>query len=257
MNLNSQNRQNREAHDKIVHFLENLLNLLIKNKIVVFSVVALFFIVGLTFIGVDSYTYKNEENAQVSFYKAEKLYRELIQSKKKDNAKEDSKNSKAIAANDEIQKVDEPIDYTSAINAFKKIREEYKNSKASILASISLTEIFEKTGQLNDAVDTLKSNSLKESHLLYGIVQLRLGHLLSELNKCNEAISHLQNVLNVKELSYLHSYALLNQALCNEKLGKNDIAISQLEKLNTEYQNSSAARSGKNYLKLIKNSKGN
>ncbi len=196
-----------------------------------------------------------ELKAQEAYFlnkKSLKNQRESLNSKKVGDKKKGD--DKITSSSSKPEKRDILEDYGKQITEFHRIISGYPRTTARILSGFTLSDLYVEYEQREKALEILESmgSFIDKDSVLYGLLNLRLAHLKSEVGKCIEAIPTLQKINTNKKLSFLFAESLLRQAICYESLGQLNEAERIYKDLDGNYPNTDQGRSAKIYARLLK-----
>lgn len=209
-----------------------------KNWKLVAGVFLAFVIGGVAFGLISAQGTKNEQQAQASYFKAEKKYLEL--------------KAKNAAAADATKKAD---DVKTVKADFENVISNYPGSKAAQMSAVYLSDILISENNKDLALTTLQKVQNSDSGLINTLVQQQIGSLLADQNKCADALTVWQKIIDRKQAQFLHNSIRLQQALCYQKTNdskKAEEILTNLANQKSDLNNSeSTAKEAEKYLRLI------
>lgn len=201
-------------------------------------------IVGITAGVLSIQGAKKEQQAQASYFLAEKKYFEL---------KTKAATPPAEAA---TKKIEAPADYSGVQQDFEKVIADFPKSKAAQMSAVYLSDIYMTEKKKDLALSTLQKVENKENGLINTLVQQQIGILLADQDKCTEALAVWQKIIDRKQAQFLHSNARLQQAFCYQKMNDSKKAEEILtnlanQKLDANLEAASSSKEAEKYLRLI------
>lgn len=182
-----------------------------------------------------------EEKVQESYYVIEKKLLELKQ--------------RAAAPANVTQKT-APVDFTDIKKELETFANENVGTVAAQMAALHLAELQVADKNQAAALALLQKVETQDKGLVNTLVEQQIAQLLAGQDKCQEAITVLQKIIDRKDASFVHSDAKLQQALCHVKLGNTKQAEDILTNLSSqssqaEFGNSPATKEAEKYLRLL------
>lgn len=219
----------------------------------VLGVIVIFLVIGLGLVTKATLNISKEKKSQENFFLIEKKYSDYKTKKAQPaDVKADAKETKAKT----------PAELATNLAGIKKDFENFlatdSTSKAGQMAALYYSEILLDEKNKEQAQATLQKAQNNDSGLVNTLVQQQLGQVLADMDKCTEAITVWQKVIDRKEASFLHNELKIQQALCYQKT--ND--LKKAEELLTNVANqkpenamdggdSSSVKEAAKYLRLI------
>lgn len=203
-----------------------------------------FVLIGGGVVLISNQSVQKEKQAQEKYYLVEKKLTEM-KSKK-------AQNTEAKAGETAPQK----IDFTQIKTDFEKILTDFPNSVAAQMSALHLAGLMVEEKNYDGALAILQKVENKDKGLVNTLVQQQIGQLLADKNKCQEAISVWQKLLERKEAVFIHDDTLIQQALCYTKINDLKKAEEILTNLanktaNPQVGNSTASKDAEKYLRLL------
>lgn len=188
------------------------------------------------------FTAEKEKKAQEAYFNVEKKLYEL-------------KAKQATPPAPDTKKT-EPVDFTAVKKELEKVITDYPRSVAAQMAALHLAGLLSEEKKFDDALSTLQKVESNDKGLVNTLVQQQIGQLLADKDKCTEAISVWQKILDRKEAAFIHSELKLQQALCYSKTNDLKKAEEILTNLAAQAANesmgpSTTAKEAEKYLRLI------
>jgi hypothetical protein len=210
-----------------------------KNWKLVAGIFVVFVVGGVAFGLLTAQSSKKEHQAQASYFKAEKKYLEI----------------KGKAATPAADAVNKPADYKSVKADFEAVISTYPGSKAAQMSAVYLSDILITENNKDQALVTLQKAENSDSGLINTLVQQQIGSLLADQNKCAEALTVWQKIVDRKQVQFLHNATRLQQALCYQKMNdskKAEEILTNLANQKSDLNNTdSTAKEAEKYLRLI------
>ena len=208
----------------------------------VFLGIFMAFVVGGAAVAVTTNISQNKEKkAQEAYFNVEKKLNDL--------------KSKQAAPADPAKK-SEVVDFTLVKTDLEKVITDYPNSIASQMAAVHLAGILSEEKNYDAALTILQKVENKDKGLVNTLVQQKIGQLLADKDKCNDAIKVWQKVIDRKEAAFIHSELKLQQALCYAKtndLKKAEEILTNLaaQAADIESGNPTSLKEAEKYLRLL------
>lgn len=209
-----------------------------KNWKLIAGAFVIFVVAGASFGIISAQSTKKEQHAQESYFKAEKKYLEI--------------KSKAAAAPADATK--KPEDYSMVKTDFEKVIADFPGSKASQMSAVYLSDILITENKKDLALSTLQKAESADTGLINTLVQQQIGSLLADQNKCAEALTVWQKIIDRKQAQFLHNVTRLQQALCYQKMNdskKAEEILTNLANQKSEISTDSTSKEAEKYLRLI------
>jgi hypothetical protein len=217
----------------------DFMSMLEKNWKLVAGVFVAFVVGGVAYGLISAQGAKKEHKAQEVYFKAEKKYLEL----------------KGKAANPAEASAKKPEDYKAVKDEFESVISTYPGSKAAQMSAVYLSDILISENNKDQALSTLQKAENSDSGLINTLVQQQIGSLLADQNKCAEALTVWQKIIDRKQAQFLHNATRLQQALCYQKMNdskKAEEILTNLANQKSELNNTDAtAKEAEKYLRLI------
>lgn len=272
-------RPSKDAREPDI-FLKTMNNLLRELKpyskqIFVLCILLLVLAVGVA--GLNFYKENQEVAAQEQYIGVERAYNKVVQdfegaqnkiksaeteierikkdkTKKADSGKLIEEKQKEIAdAKGKLPSGSFEKDYGKFVGEFQKVIKDHPKTQAAAMASLYLTKLYADQKKISEGIALLNSPdlSLREGHLMFGLVKMRLGQLYEQNGECQKSIDTWSQVLQTKELSFLHPEASLATAVCYENIKNFDKAKEFYKKTSVEFKNSPAGETAEKYQRLL------
>lgn len=197
-------------------------------------------VIGAAFTVISMKSTQKEKAAQESYFAVEK---KLIDLKAKKTAPP-GKDQKAAA-----------VDFTQVKQDLEKVITDYPGSVASQMAGLHLANLLVEDKNFDLALVTLQKIENKDKGLVNTLVQQQIGQLLADKEKCQDAITVWQKIVDRKEAAFIHNETKIQQALCYTKLNDfkkaEEILTNLANKSNPEMGGNSSAKEAEKYLRLI------
>jgi len=209
-----------------------------KNWKTIAGAFVIFVVAGAAFGIISAQSTKKEQHAQESYFKAEKKYLEI-------------KSKAAAVPADAVKK---PDDYTAVKAEFEKVLSDFPGSKASQMSAVYLSDILIAENKKDLALSALQKAETTDTGLINTLVQQQIGSLLADQNKCAEALTVWQKIIDRKQAQFLHNTTRLQQALCYQKMNdskKAEEILTNLANQKSEINTDSTSKEAEKYLRLI------
>ncbi len=220
----------------------NFANIIEQYWKAIVGAIAVVILGGGGYVVVTNQTQAKEQKIQESYYGIEKKLIDLKQ--------------RAVAPPAADKKA-EVVDFTEVKKELENFVTANTGSIAAQMAALHLAELFVNDKKETEALALLQKVETTNKGMVNSLVQQQIAQLLSSLDKCQEAITVWQKVLERKEASFLHNEMKLQQALCHAKLGNGKQAEEILTNLSnqstgSEVNSSSVSKEAEKYLRLLK-----
>ncbi|MGZ3691345.1 MAG: tetratricopeptide repeat protein [Pseudobdellovibrio sp.] len=211
------------------------------NYKAIFGVFAAFVVVGGIVTLVSNQSAAKEKKAQEAYFSVEKKFIE-------------AKNPQAQDA-EEKKPVEKP-NLAQIKQDFEKVINDFPGSVASQMAALHVAGMNTEEKNYDQALAVLQKVENKDTGLVNTLVQQQIGQLLADKDKCAEAITVWQKILDRKEAAFLHDDVKLQQALCYSKTNDTKKAEEILTNLanktaNPDMAASTASKEAEKYLRLM------
>lgn len=216
------------------------------------GVVVIILVVGLGIVAKTTMNISSEKKAQENFFLIEKKYSDY-KTKKATPPVVDPKAKTPAAA----------PDLSGELAGIKKDFEAFlatdSSTKAGQMAALYYAEILIDENKKDAALTTLQKAQNNDSGLVNTLVQQQLGQVLADLDKCADAISVWQKVVDRKQAAFLHNDVKIQQALCYQKTNDlkkaeeilTNIANQKPDTKSESFDSSTSAKEAAKYLRLI------
>ncbi len=224
-----------------------LMSVIEKQWKLIAGVFVLFVISGIAISLISIQKANKEQMAQSHYFLAEKKYYEL---------KTKSNPPPTESAAKEPKKEVGPADYTSVKADFEKVITDYPGSKAAQMAAVYLSDILIAEKNKSLALSTLQKVETGDTGLINTLVQQQIGLLLADQDKCAEALTVWQKIVDRKQAQFIHNETRIQQALCYKKMNDGKKAEEILTNLANQkpdgtLEASSTSKEAEKYLRLI------
>lgn len=230
----------------------NYMSFIEKQWKAIAGVFVLFIVGGIAFSYMSYQKVQKEQNAQESYFLAEKKFLDL---------KSKKENPENIAKDAKEQKKDEPVDFSPIKKDFEKVIADYPKSKAAQMAALYLADILRGEKNLDQALVVLQKVANSDSGLINTLIKNGIGQILADKESCPEAIQVWQKIIESKEASFIHNEAKIQVALCLKKINNLEKAEEILtnlvnQKSEGSLEASATSKEAEKYLRLIQFKKG-
>ncbi len=199
-----------------------------------------FVVGGALVVVVTAKSAAKEKSAQESYYAVEKKLLELKTKKSAPDAKKD-----------------DVVDFTEVKKDLEKVTADNPGSIAAQMAALHLAGLLVEEKNFDVALAALQKVENKDKGLVNTLVQQQIGQLLADKDKCQDAISIWQKIIDRKQASFIHNETKIQQALCYSRLNdlkKAEEILTNLanQTVNPDLGNSSTSKEAEKYLRLLK-----
>lgn len=217
------------------------------------GVVVLLLVVGLGVVAKTTMNVSAEKKAQENFFLIEKKYSDYKTKKAAPPEAKDPKAKTAAVAPDlsgELATVKKDLESFLATDS---------STKAGQMAALYYAEILINENKKDAALAALQKAQNNDSGLVNTLVQQQLGQVLADLDKCADAITVWQKVVDRKQAAFLHNDVKIQQALCYQKTNDlkkaeellTNIANQKPDSKSESFDSSSSVKEAAKYLRLI------
>ncbi len=220
----------------------DLATLIEKQWKLILSGLAVIITVGAVSVFLSYKSTQKEKAAQESYFVVEK---KLIDLK-----------SKKVTPPAKDQKA-EVVDFTPVKTEFEKVITDYPGSIAAQMAGLHVANLLVEEKNFDLALTTLQKIENNGKGLVNTLVQQQIGQLLADKEKCQDAITVWQKIVDRKEASFIHNETKIQQALCYTKLNN----LAKAEEILTKLANippsaelgsvNATSKEAEKYLRLI------
>ncbi len=262
--------------DQLTAAAQRFFSRLLKNQKLVLGVLGAVLALGLAFVGWEKTSLDKELALQEQYYSIEKTY--LKKKEGFDKAEADKKDQAAKKDDNKDEVKSEPVgevasgelskDYGIEVEGWTKLIESRPSSKAAAMASLELSQLYLKYKKDTEAMQILEKvkNQQNSDSLLGALVFHAYANLLSNKDRCQDAIGIWENLEKKKKMVFLVEQAQMGKALCLETLGqieKAELVLKDLAagKTATEKQGqpkpkTQVQRSAEKFLRYLQVTKG-
>lgn len=261
-------KQEAKKPDELLASLSQGYSWAIGHRTTVLGLVGLFFIVGL---GLTAFQYVNESKetkAQEQYYSLEKTYfekkgqfeqavrqeQQKLTDKKEKKDKTPAKTDKPEAPTLAKATGDLSKDYGTIQDQLKEVIAKNPGTQGAAMSALLLSDMYLEYNQASQALEILKSMKPQVGSMMENLVTMQLGNVYAINNDCQNAISTWAQILQKKQISYLHDELKFRTAQCQIQLGQSAEAEKSLSELanNKESMNYTINREASKYLRLLK-----
>ena len=237
--------------DKLLKWIED-------NALWLGALATVVFVSGLGYLAFDQWKNWSERKATSRIYQAEaalnqkreelgKVENNRLQELVKEMANKKDKKMPAM----EPTKVDFEANYAALASAYEKAILADKNSKAGVIAAINLAGFYLANNKVELATTLLEQVGGSNNGPVAALLQVQRATLAMEKSDYERAIDQFEQVLQNKEVDFLHSVALLKIGVCYERMKELDRAREAYIRVSTEFGETESARTAKGYLRLL------
>ncbi len=213
------------------------------HKVPLLSVVFAFFFIGIAWTGVNYYFEQKELKAQKAYFLIEKDYEQFLSDWEKNKDKDKDKDENIIKNKEQADQL---------AHRFSSFFNENKNTLASVMATLSLADLYERLENVDQAIEALeKVKNVSKSTVINSLALNQLGRLFAHKKDCNQSIEIWKKILDRKEQEFLHGDVQLKIGLCYEQLQDLEKAKEYYTKVKIGKANSSASQIAKKYLRYL------
>ncbi len=231
-----------------------------RNLSIFLGIIGILSVAGAGWLGWGWLEARGEKAAQEKLYPLEKEYSAkrdgferaklgpLVNPDSKSAEKTPIEKAAAIVATGDLAK-----DYGGLVDNLEAFAKENSGSAAGVQAGLLASQTRLEYGQTEKALEVLKS--LREKNptgkMMGLLVRMAEGNALAASEKCNEALSLWQQILDQKSAKFLHGEAALRAGICLESVGQKSRAIEMYQKASTDGEQSTTAQSAKSLLRRL------
>lgn len=239
------------SSEKILKWVED-------NIFAVGAVIGAILVFGLGWLGYNQFNEFQERRATKAIYSAQmnlNKQREQVAKDENDRLEKMLKEAKDKGGKDlsktEEAKVDFDAVYAGPAQEVEKQIIAHKSTKAAAVAAIDLAGLYLDNKKPDLAAALLAQVSGGDSEIIRALVKMQKSTVAMELGDYNRAISGFEELLAQSDVEFIHAEALLKVGLCFERLDQVDRAKETYQRVSTEFSESEAGRTAKNYLRLL------
>lgn len=212
-----------------------------RNLSAVLAVIGVLALVGAGWLGWGWIEARGEKAAQEKFYPLEKQYSdkhdgfERAKFSAHSNAPVKDTPAISVAATGDLAK-----DYGDIVDGMETFAKENPGRAAGVQAGLLAAQTRIEYNQIEKALETLKFLREKNStgKLMGLLVRMAEGNALAATEKCADALSLWQQILDQKTAAFLHGEASLRAGICLESMGQKDRAIEMYKKASADGEQS-------------------
>lgn len=243
------NIHHRDFFQELMHRSVDALE---RNLSAVLAVIGVLALAGAGWLGWGWIEARGEKAAQEKFYPLEKQYAEKRDGFERAKFAAQSK-TPADKAAPAVATGDLAKDYGDLVDGLESFAKENAGSAAGVQAGLLASQTRLEYSQTDKAMETLKLLREKNStgKLMGLLVRMAEGNALAANEKCADALSLWQQVLEQKSATFLHGEASLRAGICLESMGQKDRAIEMYKKASADGEQSATAQSAKSLLRRL------
>lgn len=168
--------------------------------------------------------------------------------------KEDQDQEKIEARLKDVPELEFDRDFASLAQDVEQVIAQHESTQSAQMARIRLARLYIDYEKLDMAEAVLRQAATQagKGTSVYGLSRTLLASVLSHKDQMDEAIGTLSEVLDDQSLSYLHSEVLLKLGVLNKEAGNTARAEEMFRRVTTEFGNTEAGKTAKNFLKMIR-----
>lgn len=242
--------------DMFLTLSDQILDQVVKHQKIIGGFLAIVLVVGLGYVGFESYQNWNESKATKALYPLNREFTEKnqqIERKRLETQKVSADKKNPVAAVAAASQVDFQSEYGPVADKMKKEIMNHAHTQAAKISAVELARVMMDHNQAQMAVDLLQPlvGTTEAKNVVMALLKSQLGAAYSHAGKFQEAISQYEAIVHNKNLAYMHPEAYIKEALCYQKLGQNDKARDLLQKVSLDYPDSQAATTAKLYARVL------
>lgn len=226
--------------DIFIQFTDKVLGALEKNWRPLATVIVIFALSGLAYVGYNYKIHHDEVSAQKDLYqirleteKIEKTYK----AREVENQSEQEFN----------------VTFDPLIKKYTLFFAKYRKTRAEKIATIELADIYSRNNQLEKAkaVLVMALGDIKNNDFYYGSTAIKLSQVLMDQGEPQEAIKILEKLSGIPEQKHFHAESLFRIGICYDNLQDKEKAKQYLERVDREFTETESARNAKIYLRYL------
>ena len=135
---------------------------------------------------------------------------------------------------------------------------DHKRTKASLIATVRLADIFRQNSKLNEAQSAIESalGQVSSESFFFGVLNIQLASVKMDLKDFNGGISHLEAIVAEPSQKHFHGESLLKIGLSYYGLSELEKAQQYFKRVIQEFKSSDAAEKATVYLRYLALKKG-
>ncbi len=229
------------------HWVEN-------NAGIVFGLVGLLLLGGIIWVVMNWMGERKEAKAQEAYYAVEFKFMKIKDGF--DRAKYSSlmPGLAAQAKTDEkAASGDLAKDYGTLLTDLEKVARDHAGTSAGAQAALLAADTYLAYNQAGKASELaqIPSKNMKAQTLPGSLARVVWGSSLAAENKCGEAVKVWQEVLDAKNMAYLHGDVSLRSGLCFETLNEPEKAKEMYRKVSAEAADTAVGARAKGLLRAL------
>lgn len=232
--------------DIFISTSENLLKKIEEQKALLGVILLIVVVAGGGWLGYHYLQTRGEAKASAEIYQ----YEAPIEQKKEELAKADDKEADKAKSKDKA-----PIDFDSQYAPLTQKLEEsilkHQKTAAAKMSAVQLIGFYLEHQKFELAQSLLNKMQLSDGSLMTGLLLVQKATLLLNKQEFDTSAELFQEIVNNKNLEFLHPQALLRMGICFEKLQNIERARELYTRVSTDYPDSEASRAAKFYLRLL------
>lgn len=262
MAKNKITKEDLKSPDAFLSFADKTGQALSENWKPIAGVLAVFLLGGIGYTTMTAMNRAQEQAAGEALFEVEQKisdvkteYSKKQQESVKDLLDKAEENEKEIEARlKELPELDFDKDFASLTQQVEQVISQHESTQSAQMARIRLARLYIDYEKLDMAEAVLRPAAAQseKGSSVYGLSRTLLASVLSHKGQMDEAIATLSQILDDQSLSYLHSEVLLKLGVLNKEAGNPDRAEEMFRRVTTEYGNTEAGKTAKNFLKMIR-----
>lgn len=209
---------------------------------------------GLGYVGFQYVQKRQERAASTAFYAVEARYTKLkdgfdrarLQNLMPGMAPKDSPDAKPSTGNLEQ-------DYGTVITDLEKVARDHAGTSAGAQAAILAAETYLAYNQPDKAIEIAQvpAKNMSGKNMLASLSKVMWGSALAAKGDCQTAVGIWQQVVETKQVGFLHPDVNLRTGICYEQMNQLDKAAEMYRKVTSEASESVAGQTAKGLLRAI------
>ena len=240
-----------KAQDAFQRKSLSIIQILLEQKALFFSLCAILLLVGSFFPIRQYYKEQSEIEAQSQLYLSTAKWEAL----KKASLPEPTTNpdEPSLPTPEPKNQSLKEEDYKQLQIGYERVIQDHQGTKGAILAALQLTDLHINQGNTKEALHSIQQveSTLNTENIIDAVALMSLAGLYTDNQECAKAVEIWSKVINTPELSFFHGDALLKQGLCFEQMENRDMAYQNYQKLEMDYGESPSGQMAQRLLNLM------
>lgn len=232
-------KQELKSPDAFISHMAQIGEWAFENRMIIITAFIVVAVGVAVWASIGMFRAHKEDLAQESLFKAEKTLQDIDESFLP--VKEDKPvDPKAAAKTAKDEKPSAPkavatgqldVDYKTALPLLKDVISSYPSTQASVVAALDLGRLYHDYKKYDDEISVLTEAVPEADHPVTKAMLLdNLGIAFEVKGDCNKALEQWQKISDHPKMSAFYGKAIINSALCYEKLNQPDKALAYYEK---------------------------